>query len=412
MKILFITQYFHPEVGAASTRITDLAKELLALGHRVTVITEFPNYPTGTLAKEYRWRFYKWEKLGRLRILRTFVIVSKRSNFFQRMSLYLSFMCSSILGGLLVPRFDVVIATSPPLFVGLCGYIVGRLRGAKFVFDVRDLWPESAVVLGELKNRWARRLAERLERVLYRKADRITVVVPGFRSKIEARSGQMNKVEEITNGVDAEVFVPDVRADPHRKKWDLEDKFVVLFSGNHGLAQGLSSVMEAAELLMDYRDIVFLFVGEGVEKDALLRRKIERSLDRTIFLEAQPHSRMPSIISLSDVCLVPLKKNDLFRNALPSKMFEYMACGRPIVLSIQGEAEILIREANAGIAVEPENAEVIAEAVLKLYRDESLRRTLGRNGRIYVAQKFSRKQIARKLEGLLTGLCDRPGSDL
>ncbi|MCK5329334.1 MAG: glycosyltransferase family 4 protein, partial [Candidatus Latescibacteria bacterium] len=161
-----------------------------------------------------------------------------------------------------------------------------------------------------------------------------------------------------------------------------------------------------------YRDIVFLFVGEGVEKDALLRRKIERSLDRTIFLEAQPHSRMPSIISLSDVCLVPLKKNDLFRNALPSKMFEYMACGRPIVLSIQGEAEILIREANAGIAVEPENAGVIAEAVLKLYRDESLRRTLGRNGRIYVAQKFSRKQIARKLEGLLTGLCDRPGSDL
>ncbi|RKY68169.1 MAG: glycosyltransferase WbuB [Candidatus Latescibacterota bacterium] len=412
MKILFITQYFHPEVGAASARITDLAKELASLGHCVTVVAEFPNYPTGKLAKEYRWRLHRWEKLGPLHILRTFVIVSKRRNFFQRMALYISFMCSSILGGLFVPRFDVVIATSPPLFVGLCGYVVGRLRGAKFVFDVRDLWPESAVVLGELKNRWARRLAERLERMLYRKADRITVVVPGFRSKIEARSGQKNKIEEITNGVDAEVFVPDVRADLHRKRWNLEDKFVVLFSGNHGLAQGLFSVMEAAESLRDYRDIVFLFVGEGVEKEALLRRKWERSLDRTIFLEAQPHSRMPSIISMSDVCLVPLKKNDLFRNALPSKMFEYMVCGRPIILSIRGEAEILIREAKAGIPVEPENAGEIAGAVLKLYTEKSLRRTLGGNGREYVVQKFSRKQIAQKLEGLLTGLCGRRESDL
>ncbi len=412
MKILFITQYFHPEVGAASTRITDLANALAEMGHCVTVVAEFPNYPTGTLTKEYKWRLHRWEKLGPLHILRTFVIVSKRTNFFQRMALYISFMCSSILGGLLVPRFEVVIATSPPLFVGLCGYIVGRLRGAKFVFDVRDLWPESAVVLGELENRWARRLAERLERMLYRKADRIAVVVPGFRSKVEGRSGQKNKIEEITNGVDAEVFVPDVRADLHRKGWNLEDKFVVLFSGNHGLAQGLSSVMEVAELLRDYRDIVFLFVGEGVEKEALLRRKQERNLDRTIFLEAQPHSRMPSIIGMSDVCLVPLKKNDLFRNALPSKMFEYMACGRPVVLSVRGEAEILMREAKAGVSVEPENAAEIAEAILKLYRDESFRHALGRNGRDYVVQKFSRKQIAKKLEALLTALCAPRGSDL
>ena len=412
MKILFITQYFHPEVGAASTRITDLANALAEMGHCVTVVAEFPNYPTGTLTKEYKWRLHRWEKLGPLHILRTFVIVSKRTNFFQRMALYISFMCSSILGGLLVPRFEVVIATSPPLFVGLCGYIVGRLRGAKFVFDVRDLWPESAVVLGELENRWARRLAERLERMLYRKADRIAVVVPGFRSKVEGWSGQKNKIEEITNGVDAEVFVPDVRADLHRKGWNLEDKFVVLFSGNHGLAQGLSSVMEVAELLRDYRDIVFLFVGEGVEKEALLRRKQERNLDRTIFLEAQPHSRMPSIIGMSDVCLVPLKKNDLFRNALPSKMFEYMACGRPVVLSVRGEAEILMREAKAGVSVEPENAAEIAEAILKLYRDESFRHALGRNGRDYVVQKFSRKQIAKKLEALLTALCAPRGSDL
>lgn len=401
LRILFISQYFHPEVGAAAARIGDLAKDLVKQGHEVTVVAEFPNYPTGVLNPEYRKRIYRKEQYEGIRTIRTFVIASERRTFYQRMLFYLSFMFSSIIGVLLAPKCDVLIATSPPLFVGLSGYVASRIKGCRFVLDVRDLWPESAIILGELKNKLLIKLSQKLESYLYSKADRITIAVPGFRNKIGLKSKALSKIVEVTNGVDAEVFSPQENSYQLKEKFGLNGKYVVLFSGNHGLAQGLPSVIRTAELLRERRDIIFLFIGEGVEKKRLVKMKEDLKLESVVFLGEQARKDMPTFINMSDICIVPLKGEKLFQNALPSKMYEYMACAKPIILSIEGEAVNLLKEADAGIAVEPEDSEQMIKAIIKLLSDFELSRKYGENGRLYVMRNYSRYQITVKLESML-----------
>ncbi|MCD6165809.1 glycosyltransferase family 4 protein [bacterium] len=404
MRILIISQYYPPEVGALATRMSDLARQLTALGHTVTVIGEIPNYPKGIIAKEYRGRLFVREKYQRTDVIRSFVLASPRKTNVERLSTYLSFMVSSVFAAAFVQRCDVVLATSPPLFVGVSGYVVSRLMGSKFVFDVRDLWPESAVYLGEMKQGAITNLAERLERFLYRKATRISIAVPGFRQRLTARLAVDDKILEFPNGVDTSLFYPREEAKDLREKVGLQDKFVVLFSGNLGLAQGLRSVLQAAKLLQNESDIVFVLVGEGVEKAKLIEERNRLGLKRILFWAAQPHARMPAIISMADVCLVPLKNLELFTTALPSKMFEYMACGRPIVSTLVGEGEALVRRANAGISVEPENAGAIADAILQLYRNRRQREELGQNGLRFVREHYTRSQIVAHFERQLVEL--------
>jgi len=406
LRILFVSQYFYPEVGAAAARIADLAKELSKLGHEIMVVSEVPNYPTGVVFRGYRGKLIHREKLNGIHVIRTFVSAFGRNSFFQRVILYLSFMLSSVIGAILMPKCDVVIATSPPLFVGLSGYVISRLRRCKFVFDVRDLWPESAVVLGELKkDSIFTSLAEALEKFIYGKADLISVAVPGFRNRILSKLKIPEKIEVITNGVDPSTFSDNLRLRAYwRRRNGFEGKFIVLFSGNHGLAQGLSTVLEAANILRIYEDIIFLFVGDGVEKGKLMRRKEELKLEHVIFWDNHPRGEMPGIISMSDVCLVPLRGVELFHNALPSKMYEYMACERPVILNFKWEAEEMIRMAGSGITVEPDDPHALAEAILKLYRNPSLRKELGRRGRSYVVENYNRKAIALKLANLLLEL--------
>ncbi len=398
MKILIISQYYPPETGALATRMSNLAKQLQTKGHDVIVLTEIPNYPSGVVASKYKFKLFVKEKYNGIKVFRTFVCANPRKTNLQRMSFYLSFMFSAMFSGLFLPKVDLVIATSPPLFVGISGYVSSRLSGSKFILDIRDLWPESAVYLGELKPGRTAALAEKLEHFLYKKADKITIAVPGFRGRLTEKGVPDAKIVNFQNGVDAGHFFPRPDSNELKKVYNLENKFVVLFSGNHGLAQGLFTILEAAQLLQEYQDIVFLFVGSGVDKDRLVTSARDMKLANVIFSAEKPHQQMPEIISMSDVCLVPLKNLQLFDNALPSKMFEYMACGKAIVSTLTGEGRELIAKSNSGLSVAPENARELANAVLKLFENRELCKDLGQNGLCYVCEHFSRTKLITRLE--------------
>jgi len=410
MNITFITHYFPPEVGAPQARIYELAKLLMKYGDNVTVLTGFPNYPTGIIPKEYRHKIFQKEKLDGINVVRTWVYATPNKGFIRRIINHLSFAMSSVLGIVGLGKCDIVIAESPPLFVGIAGYIISKLKKAFYIFNVADLWPQSAIELGMLRNRLLTKVAQLIESFIYWKADKIFAVTPGIMDALIKRDLPKDKIRLITNGVDTDFFKPLPPNALIRKKLclhNLDEKFIVLYAGTHGLSHGLDTVMKAAQLLSYKKDIVFLFVGDGAEKSKLIYRAQKHSLSNVIFWDTQPRSFIPSIISAANVCLVPLRKLPVFKGALPSKIFEAMACECPIILGVEGIAKDLIMRANAGICVEPENPDDLVKAILKLYNDRDLAVNLGKNGRSFVMRNFERDKIVRELRSILIELIDR-----
>lgn len=403
MKILFITQYFPPEPEPGGYRIFDFAKQLVRKGHHVAVITGMPSYPTGCLSQEYRTKVYLREEVEGVHVIRGYVYPASSKAFSKRLLGFATFVCSSVIIGFLErARYDIVYGTSPPLFNGLSTYVISRFAvGTPFVFEVRDLWPETAVVLGMLRNSVPVKLAERLEKFLYHKADCIVTVTGGIRQRLISRGFVQDKIHVITNGVDVDAFRPQWADDNIWQDADLKGRFIVTYAGTHGACQGLEVVLDAATTLATYDDIRFLFVGDGAEKDRLIQLRNERRLNNVIFLDIQQKERMPRVWAMSNVCLVSLKKLDLFRAALPTKMFEGMACARPILLAVDGEARELVKRAKAGICVEPGNSQQIAEAVMTLYNNPQLCANLGKNGGDFVTRYFSREILTDRLEKLL-----------
>lgn len=405
MKILFLTQYCPPEVGAPQNRIFEFAKQLKKFGHEVTILTAMPNYPKGEIFDEYKGKKIVKEELDGIKIVRTSIYATKEKTFVKRMRNYLSFTFSSVFQGAKhIEKQDVIITESPPLFLGWSGYLISKLKKAKYVFNVSDLWPESAVKLGVLNNKLFIKMSTWLEEFCYRKADAVTGQTKGIVDNIVNRGFHRSKVHLITNGVDTEFFKKENRDKNFRKEIGIEDKFSIVYAGIHGIAQGLEVIVEAAEILKEYKDIQFVFIGDGPEKGKLINMTKEKGLDNIKYLPVQPKSNMPRIIASMDATVIPLKKLDLFKGALPSKMFEALSSELPIILAVEGEAEKLIKDAKAGITVEPENPKDITEAVLELYNDLELRKALGENGRKYVIENFSRESITRKLEKILLDL--------
>ena len=403
MRVLYFTQYFPPEVGATQTRADEMTRYLAEQGHSVTVITEVPNHPSGIIPKAYRGRLSERRNEHGVDVLRLWVWASPEKTFTSRLRFYLSYMVMATLAGTLVRgKYDVVIATSPPLFVGAAGLVAALVRRIPFVFEVRDLWPESAIELGELRSKRAIRLAEKLEALLYRRATRIIGVTNGICSRLLGRGVRQSKVVLIPNGANIDLFSYD-QASAHSlaSTFGLEGKFVALYAGIHGIAQGLETILEAAHILRGRDDIVFIFIGEGPRKSELLERKETMGLANLLFLPEVPTHEMPGYLSLAGCAIVPLRDEPLFRGALPSKMFEAWSCGRPVVLSVAGEAVELLNQANAGIAVAPENPRETAAAILYLaeHRPEATR--MGESGARFVRSHFSRREQARKLEALL-----------
>lgn len=408
MKILFLTQYCPPEVGAPQNRIFEFAKQLKSFGHEVTILTALPNYPKGEIFDEYKGKKVVLEEIDGIKIVRTSIYATKSKDFVKRLRNYLSFTFSSVLSGSKhIDKQDVIITESPPLFLGWSGYILAKRKKAKFVFNVSDLWPESAVKLGVLNNKLFIKMSTWLEEFCYKKSHAVTGQTQGIVDNIVNRGFDKNKVHLITNGVDTEFFKKENRDENFRKELGIENKFSIVYAGIHGIAQGLEVVIDAAEKLKDFNDIQFIFVGDGPEKGMLIERTKEKKLNNVKFLPVQLKPEMPRIIASMDATIIPLKKLDLFKGALPSKMFEALSSELPIVLSVAGEAEKLINNAKAGIVVEPENSDQIAEAILKLYKNKELAKQLGENGRKYVIENYSRESITRKLEKILYNIIEK-----
>ena len=405
MRILLLTQYYPPETGAAQNRLSDFASRMANANHVVTVLTALPSYPKGEIYDGYRGRFMMTEQREGVRIVRIRVYATKRKSFVPRILNYLSFALLSLVVAALTPGdSDIVFVESPPLFLGFSGYLMSRLKHAKFVLNISDLWPESAVALGVLKNRGLIRWANWAEKWLYRHASLVTGQTEGIVQYIEKRSPK-TRVELLTNGVSPEFLSSAEEALANREsvrgEFGVTGKFVVGFAGLHGLAYDLDSLLEAARMLTSFDEIHFLLVGDGPEKHRLQEQVKLNGMSNVSFFAALAAARMPEIFTAMDVALIPLQRHELFKGTLPAKLFEAMGAGTPVVAAMAGEARRIIEVANCGICVEPGEVPAIAAAILTLFRDIELRRKLGRQGRDYVSVYYNRKEIAERFEHLL-----------
>ncbi|MER2598931.1 MAG: glycosyltransferase family 4 protein [Caldilineales bacterium] len=405
MHILYLSQYFPPEVGATQTRAYEMARGLVQAGHRVTVLTEVPNHPSGIVPPEYRGKWLVRDTLDGIEVLRVWVKASPVKTFRTRMAFYLSYMADAALVGALRARgpFDVVVATSPPLFVGGAALLLHALKRAPLVFEVRDLWPESAVALGELNSARAVAWASKLEELCYNQASRIVVVTEGIRTRLLERGLPANKLALIPNGANTVLFQrrTELGAAFRAQHGLANDAFVAIYAGIHGIAQGLETLLHAADRLRAHPQIRFVLIGEGPVKADLQARCAELKLQNVLMLPEQPRSAMPAALSAADAALVPLRKLALFEGALPSKMFDAWACELPLLLSIDGEARRTLEAAQGGLYVPPEDSAALAAAIQTLTAQPDRGRQLGVNGRRYTEQHHSRQAQAQALERVL-----------
>lgn len=413
MRILYVSQYFPPEMGAPSARVYELSKHWVKAGHQVIVLTGFPNHPTGIVPQEYRRRMRRLtcrETVDGVEVVRTWLHPAPNRRPLERMMVYSSFCISGCLRGVFLPRPDVVIGTSPQLLNGFVGWWISLLKGCPFVFEVRDLWPESLLASGiGREDSFLIRSLGRLASFLYRRCDRIVVVTDALKDNLVKRKEfPEGKIDVVENGVEIEEFRPREDTDDLRHRFGLDGKFIVSYIGTMGYAHGLDVVLEAADRLREVLpDIVFLLVGEGAEKAQLQEMAARLRLENVLFVDQQPRDRIPAFISMSDVCLVALRKAELFATVLPSKMLEFMACGRPVVLGVDGQAREILDEAQAGIYVPPGDRAALTQALLVLHRDSSLRARLGENGRAFIVKHFAREEKALEYLHVLDQLIPR-----
>jgi len=408
--ILFLTHYFPPEVNAPASRTYENAKRWVKSGHQVTVITCFPSHPQGVIYPGYRMRPYQWDEKDGIQILRVFTYLSANKGFLKRIANYVSYMATSTLFAPLVKKADIVVSTSPQFFCGMAGLLVARSKRKPWVLEIRDLWPESIVSVGAIRQKQVIAFLEWLEGLLYRKADRIVPVTRAFKDHIMKKGAAADRISIITNGADLEMFEPLPKDNPVAKEFGLDGKFVPSYIGTHGMAHALDTVLRAAKLLEGEKDILFLLVGDGAERNTLIREKDRLGLGNVLMLGQQPKEKMPAFLAASDASLVLLKKDDLFKTVLPSKIFEAMAMKRPIILGVEGESKAVIDEGKCGIPIEPENHEELAQAVMRLYRNKDFARMLGENGRTFAMENYSRGRLADTYLQMLLDVKDRRGA--
>jgi glycosyltransferase involved in cell wall biosynthesis len=413
VKILYVSQYFPPEMGAPSARAAELARYWAQDGHQVTVLTGFPNHPTGVVPPEYRSRLRRLtcrENCGGVSVVRTWLLPLPNRKSHERMLNYGSFCVSAAVRGMFATRPDIVIATSPQLLVGLSGWWISRIKRVPLVFEVRDLWPESLTAVGlGTQNSVLNRTLSRVAAFLYQRSAHVVVVTPAFADFLTQNRGvSADKLSVVENGVDTDLFRPcEARISPSLGP-GLEAKFVVGYIGTMGMAHGLGTLVDAAaELQRTMPEVVFLMVGEGAEKARAMEMAESQRLRNILWVGQQPRERIPEFIAATHVCLVPLKKTELFKTVIPTKMLEFMACARPVILGVDGQAREILDSAHAGVFVEPENSSALVAAIRKLALNPAWRESLGLNGRNYILQHSSRQQTARSyiavLESVLNG---------
>lgn len=401
MQVLLIHQAFATMDEPGGTRHHELARQLAIAGYKVTVITGKVSYLTGQAASSGLQVVAEVDDCG-VEILRVPSYAKWHRSFLHRLVGFFSFMLVCIIVGLRRKQVDVVWGTTPPLFQGIAAWIVARLKGAAFLFEVRDLWPKFAIALGVLRNRVLINLSQWLERFLYRKADAIMINSPGFREHVVERGGR--EVVLVPNGVDMDMFPEGTSPN---ELWDdpmLTGKFVVLYAGAHGEANDLGVVLEAASKLLDAGEIRFVLVGDGKEKGTLVGQAEEQGLENVIFYPPVSKKEIAGVLSNADVCLAILKPLDAFKTTYPNKVFDYMAAEKPIILAIDGVIREVVEGAGAGLFVPPGDAQALADTVKYLWQNPSEGIQMGQAGRKHVSAHFDRSKQVEALDALIHGL--------
>lgn len=411
MKILYVSQYFPPEMGAPAVRAAELSRLWVTQGHEVSVLTGFPNHPTGVLPPEYRKQLRRLvvrECVDGIDVVRTWLLPLPNRRSWERALNYGSFFLSAAATGTFLPKVDVVIGTSPQLLVGLSAWWIARRQGVPFVFEVRDLWPESLAAVGAGSPQSAlHRTLSRIAGLLYRNCDHIVVVTRAFKSYLAEHWGvPLDKISVVENGVDTNLFSPQAGDASIRKELNVEGKFVISYIGTMGMAHGLETLLEAArQLQLRAPEVLFLLIGEGAEKQRLVNLAKSLGLTNVRFVDQRRHEKIPAYICGSNACLVMLRNAELFKTVLPTKLLEFMSCARPVILAVDGEARRIMDEAGAGVFVEPQNAADLSAAILRLAEDPKLCDVLGSNGRRYVTRHFARQQTAERYIDVLENFC-------
>lgn len=406
MKILILSQYFRPETGAPQNRLSDLARRLHQMeGIQVDIFTAMPNYPVMEIHEEYKGKFFVKEELWGVKIFRSWIYASKSKGVFKRLLNYFSFVFSSMFYGLFkLGKYDVIFIESPPLFLGISGYFLAKVKRAKIIFNVADLWPESAEKLGIVTNKYLLGVATKLEEFMYRKSVLITGQAQGIITDIETRFPNKN-LHWLPNGVDSEKLKPDLVSSTFREENGFKptDKLFI-YAGIIGFAQGLEIILKAAKKV-NHPDVKFVLVGSGPVKEELLTMKEEMQLSNVYFFDAVGKKEIPAILKACDVALVPLRKLPLFEGIIPSKVFENMAMKIPVLLGVDGEArDLFITKGQAGWFYEPENVDDMVDKInhILLHPEEASQK--GENGRKYVKECFERGVIAEKFANKLKEL--------
>ncbi|MBN1564066.1 MAG: glycosyltransferase family 4 protein [Anaerolineae bacterium] len=411
MRLTILTQYYPPEIGAPQRRLSDLARRLVEAGYEVTVLTAMPNYPTGKIHAGYGGIF-KREQIDGVNVIRTFIYPTQKASLLHRLTNYFSFVLSSaLIGTFRLPRTDLLLVESPPLFLGFTGYWLSRIKRARLIFNVSDLWPESAVRLDMLtEDSRAYKLAAWLEKFCYEKSWLITGQSKSILADIAARFPACATFH-LSNGVDVQNFGADQRmaqaeASINAGVPDRSEKTVIMYAGLHGLAQGLAQVLDAAADLQA-RDAAchFVLIGAGPEKQDLVNDAQTRGLTNITFLDPRPASEIPALLACADILLVPLKM--YIPGAVPSKLYEAMASEKPVILVAQGEAADIVHQHESGIVVEPGDIAGLVRAITSLHEDENLRAQMGQKGRAAAETHYNRAAIASSFAAYLeahTGL--------
>ncbi len=401
MRILILSQYFPPETGAPQNRLFELAIRLKSRGHEVFVLTAMPNYPSMKVFEGYRGKLFLREKLEGLEVMRSAIYASKNSGLFHRLLNYFSFVFTSFFVGLFAKRFDFIMCESPPLFLGWTAVLLSKLKRMRLIFNVSDLWPESAEKLGLVSNKIALGMSYTLEAWIYRNSFIITGQTQGIVKDISSRF-KGRRTYWLPNGVDTKRYDPQsIRLDWRKSAGFSQDQFLLLYAGILGHAQGLTVLLEAAKKLGE-TNVQFVLLGEGPEKEELKYRAQWMELKNVHFLPGVPRDKMKEIVAGVDAAVVPLRKLDLFKGAIPSKIFENLAMEKPIFLGVEGEAkELFIDQANAGWFFEPENADALASAVQNALKDPARVAQCGQNGRRFVIEHFDRDTIVERFDDYL-----------
>lgn len=401
MKILFITDNFPPEVNAPATRTVEHCKEWIKEGVEVTVITCAPNFPHGKVYEGYKNRFYQTEEIEGINVIRVWSFITSNSGFLKRILDYTSFAFMAFWVGVF-RKHDVVVATSPQFFTTWAAWGISKVSRKPWIFELRDIWPESIKTVGAMKESGVLDFLEKIELGLYKSSDKVVAVTDAFKKNLIDRGIDGKKIEVVTNGANMDLFSPRVKDKELLEKLQLKDKFIIGYLGTHGLAHSLDFIIQSIAKIHD-KNIHFLFVGDGAMKKTIVELAVKLSLENVTFLDPIPKEKMPEYLSVIDVSLAPLKREDNFKTVIPSKIFEASAMGKPTLLGVEGQAQEIIETYHSGVCFTPEDETDFIEKVLLLNEDKKLYSNCVQ-GCAVLAKNYNRKNLAHKMLSILQNI--------